>query len=33
LAEFEPLGTFQEYIGQFAAARQLSGHPIAVLPL
>jgi hypothetical protein len=30
LARFEP---FREAIGQFVAARQLSGHPIAVLPL
>jgi hypothetical protein len=26
----EPSGPFQENIGQFVAARQLSGHPIAV---
>jgi len=32
LAGFEPSGpsTFQEAIGQFVAARQLSGHPIVV---
>jgi hypothetical protein len=28
--EFEPLGAFQEKIAQFAAARQLSGHPITI---
>ena len=33
LEKFEPSGAFQEAIGQFVAARQLSGHPIAVLPL
>ena len=33
LANFEPSGSFQEAIGQFVAARQLSGHPILVLPL
>jgi hypothetical protein len=33
LAKFKPSGSFQEAIGQFVAARQLSGHPIAVLPL
>ena len=27
---FEPLGPFQDYIGQFVAARQLSGRPVAV---
>ena len=27
------IGSFHETIGQFIAARQLSGHPIAVLPL
>jgi hypothetical protein len=26
----EPSGPFQENIGQFVAARQLSGHPIAI---
>ncbi len=26
----EPLGPFQESIGQFVAARELSGHPIAI---
>ncbi len=26
----EPLGPFQEHIGQFVAARQLSGHPVAI---
>ena len=31
LERFEPSGRFQEAIGQFVAARQLSGHPIAVL--
>ncbi|KAF8495466.1 hypothetical protein F5888DRAFT_1711063 [Russula emetica] len=31
LARFEPSGPFQEAIGQFVAARQLSGHPIVVL--
>ncbi len=31
LERFEP--PFQEAIGQFVSARQLSGHPIAVLPL
>jgi hypothetical protein len=30
LAEFKPSGSFQENIEQFAAARQLSGHPIAI---
>ena len=30
LAEFEPCGHFQEAIGHFLTARQLSGHPIAV---
>jgi hypothetical protein len=33
LERFEPSGPFQEAIGQFVAARQLSGRPIAVLPL
>ena len=33
LMRFEPSGPFQEAIGQFVAARQLSGHPITVLPL
>ena len=33
LARSEPLGAFQEAIGQFVAARRLSGHPIVVLPL
>ncbi len=28
--ELEPLGPFQENIGQFVAARQHSGHPIAI---
>jgi hypothetical protein len=28
--ELEPLGAFQENIGQFVAARQLSGHPITI---
>ena len=28
---FEPSGPFQEIIGQFVAARQLSGHPIAII--
>jgi hypothetical protein len=32
LVESEPSGTFHEVIGQFVAARQLSGYPIAVLP-
>jgi hypothetical protein len=32
LAGFERSGDFQEAVGQFMAARQLSGHPIAVLP-
>ena len=27
---FGPLGPFQENIGQFVIARQLSGHPIAI---
>jgi hypothetical protein len=27
---FEPSGPLQENIGQFVAARQLSGHPIAI---
>ena len=27
---FEPSGPFQKNIGQFVAARQLSGHPIAI---
>jgi hypothetical protein len=26
----EPLGPFQESIGQFVTARQLSGHPVAI---
>jgi len=33
LAKFEQSGSFQEAIAQFVAARQLSGHLIAVLPL
>ena len=33
LERFEPSGRFRGGIGQFVAARQLSGHPIAVLPL
>ena len=33
LSRFEPSGPFQEAIGEFIAARQLSDHPIAVLPL
>ena len=33
LANFEPSGPFQEAIGQFLAARQLSGYHIAVLPM
>jgi hypothetical protein len=33
LEKFEPSGAFQEAIGQFVAARQLSGHPIAILGL
>jgi len=33
LARFKPSGAFQEVIGQFVSARQLSGHPIAVLAL
>ena len=33
LDTFEPPGSFQEVIEQFVTARQLSGHPIAVLPL
>jgi hypothetical protein len=33
LEKFEQSGAFQEAIGQFVAVRQLSGHPIAVLPL
>jgi F-box-like len=33
LARFEPSGSFQEAIGQFVAARRLSGHPLVVLPL
>jgi hypothetical protein len=32
LARSESSGPFQEAIGQFVAARRLSGHPIAVLP-
>jgi hypothetical protein len=32
LAGFEPSGAFQEAIGQFVAARQLSDHPIVVCP-
>jgi hypothetical protein len=28
--ELKPRGPFQEYIGQFVAARQLSGHPVAI---
>jgi hypothetical protein len=28
--ELEPWGPFQENIGQFVAARQLSDHPIAI---
>ncbi|KAF8495477.1 hypothetical protein F5888DRAFT_1635540 [Russula emetica] len=28
--KFEPSGPLQENIGQFVAARQLSGHPIAI---
>jgi hypothetical protein len=30
LARFEPSGPFQEAIGQFVAARQLSNHPFAI---
>ena len=30
LAKFEPSGPFQEAVGQFVAARQLSGHAIAI---
>jgi hypothetical protein len=33
LARFELSQPFQEAIGPLVAARQLSGHPIAVLPL
>src|SRR6266849_10703638 len=33
LAGFEPSGPFQEAIGQFVAARQLSGHPVAIFPM
>ena len=33
LARFEPSRPFQETIGPFVAAREGSGHPIAVLPL
>jgi hypothetical protein len=33
LESFESSGPFQEAIGQFLAARLLSGHPIAVLPV
>jgi hypothetical protein len=33
LAKFESSRSFQEDIGQFVTARQLSGHPIAILPL
>jgi hypothetical protein len=33
VAKFEPSGPFGESIGRFVAARQLSGHPVAVLPL
>jgi len=33
LTTFEPSGPSQKAIGQFVAARQLSGRPIAVLPL
>jgi hypothetical protein len=28
--ELEPLGPFQENIGQFVAARQLSDHPVTI---